>query len=151
MSSDPDYQRAWRERNRDKLKAYHRRWAEKNPDKVLETSRKKRRDHPERCRQYQNRWRAENRDRVRLYELKAKYGLSEDEVARLYSPENSVCGVCGSKNELHVDHDHDTGAVRGLLCKTCNTVEGYIKKTGLDLITFCDRLGAYLTAPPFKP
>lgn len=148
MSPDPDYHREWQRKNKEKLKAYHRAWAEKNPDKVLEASRKKRRDHPERCRAYQNKWRSDNKDRVRLYGLKAKYGLSEEEASLLYA--NPVCGVCGAKENLHVDHDHATSAVRGLLCKTCNTVEGYIKKTGLGLEDFCERMKAYLTAPPFK-
>lgn len=47
------------------------------------------------------------------------YGLSFDEVVELMQ---RPCAACGSTENLHVDHCHDTGRVRGVLCHNCNTV-----------------------------
>lgn len=55
--------------------------------------------------------------------VKWKYGLSLEQYAELYTKQGGKCAICGIKSEraLAVDHDHTTGAVRGLLCKGCNT------------------------------
>lgn len=37
------------------------------------------------------------------------------------------CAVCGEEKKLHVDHCHDTGKVRGMLCFACNTGIGKLK------------------------
>jgi hypothetical protein len=34
--------------------------------------------------------------------------------------QDGVCAICGRPNPEHVDHDHETGAVRGILCFNCN-------------------------------
>jgi len=63
--------------------------------------------------------------------LKSRYGLTDEEVDILIAEQHGTCAVCGeppsSKNtrahwngKLCVDHDHETGEVRGLLCFTCN-------------------------------
>jgi hypothetical protein len=70
---------------------------------------------------------AELRRREREANLKRKYGFGEAEYGRLLAAHDGVCAICsqpptkGRGNRLHVDHDHGTGAIRGLLCTTCNT------------------------------
>lgn len=56
--------------------------------------------------------------------LKLKYGIGEKEYLDMFGYQGGVCCVCNrppkpGKN-LHVDHDHKTGEVRGLLCYYCN-------------------------------
>lgn len=55
------------------------------------------------------------------------YGMSVQQVAELV--ETGKCHICGSsgEGEFHVDHDHSTGAVRGLLCKRCNFGIGWFR------------------------
>lgn len=50
-------------------------------------------------------------------------GVTDDEYERLLAAQGGGCAICGSTpktRRLHVDHDHRTGRVRGLLCMRCN-------------------------------
>jgi len=52
-------------------------------------------------------------------------GVTDDEYALLLEAQDGGCAICGAKpktRRLHVDHDHATGKVRGLLCHRCNRV-----------------------------
>jgi hypothetical protein len=58
------------------------------------------------------------------------YGVSEEQYTEMLSRQGGVCRVCKktpeeNKQRLAVDHCHDTGKVRGLLCSTCNLGLGY--------------------------
>lgn len=61
------------------------------------------------------------------------YGLSYGEYERLYVEQGGVCFICrratGATKRLAVDHDHDTGLVRGLLCGPCNKMVGYFRNS----------------------
>ena len=56
----------------------------------------------------------------RHYHLKHRYGISADEFNELVRQQGGVCAICGRPDPEHVDHDHETGAVRGILCFNCN-------------------------------
>ncbi len=61
-----------------------------------------------------------------------RYGITEDEALALRSAGCSICGAAsdgadGRWGNLHIDHDHVTGRVRGALCTTCNTGLGQFK------------------------
>lgn len=66
---------------------------------------------------------------IRRRELK-KYGITLEDQQRMYAEQGGRCKICGKeiflfgdrkKDTAHVDHDHLTGRVRGLLCQECNT------------------------------
>lgn len=61
--------------------------------------------------------------RTKAYNLK-KYGLTLGAYEKMLADQLSGCAICGkaptSGRPLHVDHDHETGRVRGLLCSKCN-------------------------------
>lgn len=53
---------------------------------------------------------------------------------------NGKCQSCGSEKQLRIDHDHETGLLRGILCNRCNLTEGYFKdnyKNLLKLYEYC--------------
>ena len=55
--------------------------------------------------------------------LLKRYGITEADYDRMLADHNGICGICGNppkRQRLHVDHDHKTGRVRGLLCYRCN-------------------------------
>ena len=65
-----------------------------------------------------------------------KFGLTPAEYQTLFERQSGVCAVCkqpetrivrGTLCHLSVDHDHTTGAVRGLLCDQCNRGLGYFR------------------------
>lgn len=77
------------------------------------------------------------------------YGITADEYQRLYEHQGEACFICqratGQRRKLAVDHDHDTGFVRGLLCKTCNyKVLGHLRD---DTEAFA-RAIRYINNPP---
>ena len=57
----------------------------------------------------------------------SRYGLSEKEFAEMRDSQKGRCAICQSEDRLVIDHDHDTGAVRGLLCHGCNVGLGFFR------------------------
>lgn len=61
------------------------------------------------------------------------YGLAPGEYDRMYAAQGGVCAICrratGKVKRLAVDHDHDTGRVRALLCGPCNQIVGYFQNS----------------------
>ncbi len=71
-----------------------------------------------------------NCERNRHY--KRTYGITVDDYNRMFEEQQGVCKICSlpanhNSNHLCIDHDHDTGQVRALLCDTCNRGLGYFK------------------------
>ncbi len=57
---------------------------------------------------------------TRDFHLKRRYGLTSADVDAMVVEQGGVCAVCRTRPPQHVDHDHLTGLVRGILCSTCN-------------------------------
>lgn len=69
------------------------------------------------------------REYQRNYKLIAKYDLTVDEYQTIFELQSGKCAICkqASNKVLVVDHDHETGKVRALLCGTCNSGLGMFK------------------------
>ena len=74
----------------------------------------------------------------REYSLKYKYGMTYDDFLDMLADQDGKCAICkapdakrkGDKH-LHVDHNHQTGMVRGLLCNPCNRGLGFLGEANL--------------------
>lgn len=64
----------------------------------------------------------------RRWRLKAKYGLTPDDFDALLEAQAGACLICDAEmDQPQIDHDHATGVVRGLLCRSCNIGLGYFR------------------------
>ena len=99
--------------------------------------------HKQDQREYQNR--PENKLRAKkldqINNLKS-YGLTLEQYDQMFEEQNGVCAICELpeiRRRLSVDHNHETGKVRGLLCFICNTRLGIIEND-----TFATQVKGYL-------
>lgn len=73
-------------------------------------------------------WQSENPEKVRLKNRNAsrmKIGCTPEQYDEMFSEQNGCCGICRLPFEvLCVDHCHETGRIRGLLCHRCNVSLG---------------------------
>ncbi len=98
----------------------------------------------------QKEWRDRNKEKLLDYDLKRRFGISVDEYNKLLAEQGGVCSICGrpethtyrgKTKKLSVDHNHETGEIRGLLCYKCNLGIGQFE----DSIELLDRAKRYLT------
>jgi len=73
------------------------------------------------------------KEMARNSKLKKAYGITLKEYNKMLAKQDECCAICktdipnGKGNTFHVDHCHETGKVRGLLCSNCNTSLGGFK------------------------
>lgn len=73
--------------------------------------------------------------------LRRRYGITEEGYRALYEAQEGCCAICGEhKDVLHVDHDHATGTIRGLLCFGCNNGLGSFKDDVRRIVAAADYL-----------
>lgn len=99
------YNKKYYEANKEQSRKNGKRWAKNNPKKIADSYRK------------------------------CMYGISSEEYNLKLKKQKNRCALCGKKEtnrdyrsnkvvSLSVDHDHNTGTVRDLLCRNCNRVLG---------------------------
>lgn len=82
-------------------------------------------------------------DRLRSETAFRTYGITQQQYDTMLAQQDGACAICrgehvGPGERLHIDHDHTTGEVRGLLCSKCNTLLGLADDNA-------DRLAAAIT------
>lgn len=124
---------------------------------------------PQRWKAYQKQYRSERReqmvkysqayklrhpDRVRDQWYRTNYGIGLAQYEAMLADQGGRCAACqevppsdakkASQRMLNVDHDHETGEVRGLLCSRCNRILGFAEDRPAVLLA----LVAYLDGGP---
>lgn len=102
-----------------------------------------------RCATHHRETRAKRRASAHEARVKAEYGITGEQYWALYRYQNGRCWICqratGKTKRLAVDHSHETGEVRGLLCSRCNhDVLGHLRDNPDALM----RAAYYLWSPP---
>ena len=122
----------WRLANLEKVKEYEKRYTKQRHQYRLK--------HREKYKAYNRQYRKDNAEQLRQYSkvnsgihrnnlLKRKYGITTNEYDDMFLRQNGKCDSCQSpqkdfKRRFHVDHNHSTGKIRGLLCVKCNYLAG---------------------------
>lgn len=111
----------WRHANSDRVKKQKSESYERNREKYLTYQRSD-----------------ERRERLWLWKLRTQFSMTVDDWESAWERQNGRCAICyrepheivkkGPKsNNLCIDHDHETGMFRGLLCNDCNAGLGFFK------------------------
>ncbi len=119
--------RTWRQENPELSKQRARERYQRDPQAAAAKVQKWRKDHPEQWARIQ-----------RANRLRRLYGMSLDDYEARLREQGGRCAICGGTDpqqkagpngasDFVVDHDHSTGAVRGLLCGGCNTGLGLFR------------------------
>jgi hypothetical protein len=95
------------------------------------------------CKACDQKYRLENQNEIREYHYQNRYGISLEKYEEKLKEQDYSCAICGSKHtsndrmkRLVVDHNHNTGQVRGLLCHACNVAIGAAKEQE-DILMAC--------------
>lgn len=145
----PEYMRKWAAANQDRLREYQRRRRAKLAPKIKERTDAWRAENKQRlaakAHERYLRYKADGRVAAQAARRKeagytkkyaprrhvvklSKYGLTGEQYDSLAASQSGRCAICrrpATEKRLSVDHDHDTGSVRGLLCHRCNMGLGY--------------------------
>ena len=113
----------------------------------------------QREREYKKKWFEANKDRLALtkikpdalrkasWQIKHKYKISYEDYAAMLQEANGKCSICGEVSKdnrrLCVDHNHETGQIRGLLCKHCNWLIGHSRESTIILNNTIDYLNKW--------
>lgn len=103
------------------------------------------------CKPCHNKRSDESRQRLygggREYHLRERYGIGQVHVDRILAMQGGKCAGCGKPDPEHVDHDHATGEVRGLLCFNCNQALGNVRDDARILENLIEYLQARRSTP----
>jgi hypothetical protein len=116
----------WREENKDHIRAYQKQWRERNADHVSGYQREYHADYKEREDVQFKTW---------MRNLHKNYKITPAIFNKMWEDQDGKCAICEQpmqprgrmKLAATVDHNHETGKVRGLLCRGCNHGIGNLK------------------------
>ena len=118
-------QKAYVEANKDVVGERHKAWYQANRERILARDAAYYAANRELINQRRRESHARKKGGLKAYYLNKYYGITYEEWKLLYESQAGLCGVCKQafkgEKDTHVDHDHVTEKIRGLLCSNCNT------------------------------
>jgi hypothetical protein len=138
-------------KNKDKMISKGKVWYENHKEKVSQERKREYASSPEireKCKERARRRYREKPEQVRFEQrrkhLRVSYGLTVEKYNEMVASQQGRCAICSGLPTLHgrlyVDHDHDAGKVRELLCHSCNIALGMLK----DRLDLCEKVIEYL-------
>lgn len=141
------YHKNYREKNKDTLKQKKKDYHIANKDKIHEHKKKYYKINAEKIKLKQKNYYKNNKNKVKNYIktynkahsdayreriLKSRFGITLDDYVKMFNEQKGKCHICKIHQSkltkiLHVDHNHATNKIRGLLCAHCNLAIGMFK------------------------
>jgi hypothetical protein len=124
--------REWKARNKECVQAYGRAWNDANKELRKALKAKWDKENPEKRKEHMIKFKTKMPTYFRDKHLMYEYGMTPDIFEALVEKQDNRCATCGKhghetqRKRLFVDHCHDTGKIRGLLCQQCNTALGMV-------------------------
>jgi hypothetical protein len=158
------YLREWRAKNKEKLQKYFKEyyvahaeekraatkaWRKNNPERFKQNTSAYKKRHRRALNEKQIEYRLSTPERQLDYCLSGKYGISLETYKDMVEAQGGLCLICGGPEtrklngsvlRLSVDHCHETGNVRGLLCASCNKGIGLLGDDPARLLAAIDYL-----------
>lgn len=124
--------------NRDEAIKSAATWKKANRSHVNEQVREDKKNNPEKYKKWNDAYYSNNRKRISIRTTGYALGITVDQYEQMERDQNNKCAICGFEEtrkartagnicRLAVDHDHETGTIRQLLCSDCNTTLGKMK------------------------
>lgn len=143
------YFKEYAKNNKETLRVNRNKYVANNLEKNREHKKKYYKNNKEKVSKSIKEWKNNNKEVIKQtnkeFNLRVNYGLTIEDYNNIFNSQNGCCAICNRhqmnfKKNLAVDHDHNTGEVRGLLCHNCNTGLGQFKdnielmKSGIDYL-----------------
>ena len=117
--------------NKEKIAEHGKNYRENNKEKIAERQKEYQKNNKEQIAGYQKEYRKKNKNKIADQILKRKYNLSIEDWKKIFNSQNKCCAICkNNKTGLRgfvVDHNHQSGKVRAILCDNCNKLLGHAK------------------------
>jgi len=123
---DKDYHKIWYQAHKNERKIYYRNWYQAHKEQRREYVKNYRLKNREKFREYYRMYIRNHKEYVKNEVLKVRYGLTIEDFNNLLKKQDYKCAICGepldlsSRFKVHIEHNHKTGKVRGIVCNKCN-------------------------------
>lgn len=129
-------------------KTYNKARYEAQSEKLIAQTKAKYKRDPEAYKARSKQWVIDNPEKTKERHLKRTYGITLQEYNDLLQKQQDLCSTCKTHKsafdyDLHVDHNHITGKVRGLLCGDCNRAIGMLKDSTTIVSNVLDYLKSF--------
>lgn len=140
-----DRWKRWYEANPEKHKKSVHEYYVRNKTVRAKKIEKYRQEHREQIRLWHKEYYIKNKVAIRDHTLQKLFKTTLIEYNEMFIVQNGKCATCGKhqselKASLHLDHNHETKEIRGLLCSSCNLILGQVKEN----ITTLENMITYL-------
>lgn len=135
-----EYDERYYIKNKETKTRYHVQWRKDNPRYMKEWYKRHKKEELLKA----NKRNLKNKEDNRKKTLKRKYSLSHENWLEIWKNQSGKCAICGevfnNPSDACVDHNHETGKVRGLLCKKCNLALGLFNDDIKNMMTAVEYL-----------